>query len=402
MEHLGFKACKADSEVWMRPAVTDDGRNYWEFVLLYVDDVLCVSNQGIDVIKNEIGHYFQIKHPDKVGPPDIYLGNKVTKVQLENGKSAWSLSSSQYVQDAVKNVEDYFITLGKTLPKKANYPLKGDYRPTTDLTTELDSKQAAYYQSLIGVLRWIVELGRADISTEASMMSSFMTNFRVGHLEQTIHIFGYLKSYHNSEMVFDPSLPNIDEHDFGIEDWGHSVYNGAKETLPPNAPEPKGDGFIIRQFVDSDHTGIESTRRSRTGFITYLHSAPIYWFSKRQGSVQTSTFGSEFTALKEACEYSRGLNYKLRMMGIPVNHPTYVYCDNQSVATNSSIPTSVLKKKSSSIAYHFVREGVAANKWRLSYIFTHENIADMFTESLKDKSKRLKFIRTFLHHVGEN
>ena len=113
----------------------------------------------------------------------------------------------------------------------------------------------------------------------------------------------------------------------------------------------------------------------------------------------TSSFGSEFIAMKQCCEYLRGLRYKLRMMGIPCDFPSYIYGDNQSVLVNSSVPTSVLKKKSCSIAYHFVREGVAADEWRMTYISTHDNVADLFTKALRGGEKRLKFIRMFLHHI---
>ena len=107
---------------------------------------------------------------------------------LENGKEAWALSSSQYVQVAVKNVEDHLKSINKTLPRKATSPFRGDYRPEIDLSTELNPKQAAYYQSLIGVLRWIVELGRVDIAAESFMMASFMAAPRHGHLEQLFNI----------------------------------------------------------------------------------------------------------------------------------------------------------------------------------------------------------------------
>ena len=63
--------------------------------------------------------------------------------------------------------------------------------------------------------------------------------------------------------------------------------------------------------------------------------------------------------MKQCTEYVRGLRYKLRMMGIPCGEPTYVSGDNQSVLANTTVPESTLKKKSQSIAYHFVREGCA-------------------------------------------
>ncbi len=94
-----------------------------------------------------------------------------------------------------------------------------------------------------------------------------------------------------------------------------------------------------------------------------------------------STFGSEFVAMKQATEYIRVLRYKLRMMGIMVDEPAYVFGDNQSVLANTTAPGSMLKKKSNAIAYHFVREGCAHDEWRTTYINTDENVADLLDEA---------------------
>ena len=98
--------------------------------------------------------------------PDHYLGGKVRKVQLENGVYAWAFSSSQYVQTAVKNVEAYLDSQENKrwkMPSKADTLLTTTYRPELDVSRELNEVDAAYYQSLIGILRWMVELGRVDV-----------------------------------------------------------------------------------------------------------------------------------------------------------------------------------------------------------------------------------------------
>ena len=118
-----------------------------------------------------------------------------------------------------------------------------------------------------------------------------------------------------------------------------------------------------------------------------------------QGSCKTSTFGSEFVAMKQAMEYVRGLGFKLRMMGITVNEPAFVFGDNQSVLANTTSPASTLKKRSNAIAYHFVREGCARDEWRTAYINTHENVADLLTKPLPSGEKRTRFIRMLLHHI---
>jgi hypothetical protein len=93
----------------------------------------------------------------------------------------------------------------------------------------------------------------------------------------------------------------------------------------------RGKEVDLRLFVDSDHAGEQFTRRSRTGFVTYLNMAPIVWFSKRQPTVESSVFGAEFVAMKNGIETCRGLRYKLRMMGVTLSGPLAVYGDNMSV-----------------------------------------------------------------------
>ena len=151
--------------------------------------------------------------------------------------------------------------------------------------------------------------------------------------------------------------------------------------------------------MDADHASDTVTRRSRTGFLIFLNSSLVYFSSKKQLSVESSTFGSEFIAMKQCCEYVRGLRYKLRMMGIACNGPTYIEGDNQSVLVNSSIPDSTLKKKSQSIAYFFVREGSARDEWRIGYIKSCLNEADLLTKQLPHGEKRKSFVRNLLHHI---
>ncbi len=105
--------------------------------------------------------------------------------------------------------------------------------------------------------------------------------------------------------------------------------------------------------------------------------------------------------MKQCTEYIRGLRYKLRTMGINVIGPTYIYGDNQSVLANTTIPDSTLKKKSQSIAYHFVREGVARDEWRTAYVNTNENPADLLTKFLPSGPKRRRFVMMLLHHIFE-
>ena len=92
--------------------------------------------------------------------------------------------------------------------------------------------------------------------------------------------------------------------------------------------------------------------------------------------------------MKHGVETLRGICYKLRMMGVEVSGPTYIYGDNMSVVHNTSKPESVLKIKSNSICYHFVREPVAMKKCLVSHIPTRKNVADLLTKVLYGRKRK--------------
>mmetsp|Transcript_20562 Transcript_20562/g.19803 ORF Transcript_20562/g.19803 Transcript_20562/m.19803 type:complete len:91 (+) Transcript_20562:235-507(+) len=87
------------------------------------------------------------------------------------------------------------------------------------------------------------------------------------------------------------------------------------------------------------------------------------------------------------------------MIGIPVEGPSYIEGNNQSVLANITIPDSTLKKKSQSIAYHFVREGAVREEWRTTYVSTHDNESDLLTKQLASGDKRKGLVKNLLHHI---
>jgi hypothetical protein len=122
-------------------------------------------------------------------------------------------------------------------------------------------------------------------------------------------------------------------------------------------PRPRGRPVTTTEFVDASHAANKKTRRSHTGFLLFVNRAPILWYSKPQQTVESSTFSSELIALRAGTEASQYIFFKLRMFGIPIveGHATNIFCDNESVVKNSTKVESVLNKKHSSIADHYVR-----------------------------------------------
>ena len=385
-EDMKFFSCKADPDVWMRKATKPDGTQYWEYILCYVDDVLCISHEPKKLL-DCIAVNFTLK-AGSVKEPDLYLGAEISKYYIEESneptKVRWAMSSDSYVKNAVETVENSLkeVKLEFLPRKKIETPISAGYKPELDSTGELDPVRLNYFQGLIGVLRWICELGRLDIVLPVALLSRYLASPRWGHLEQALHIFAYLKKYNRSKMVFDETMPDFeDTSNFVIGDWSE-VYPGAKETIPLDQPQARGNPVVMSCFEDADHAGDVVNRRSQTGLIVFVNRAPIYWYSKKQNTVESSTFGSEMVAMKQSVEIIEGLRYKIRMMGFPLEGPCNVFCDNNAVVQNTSRPESTLKKKHLSVSYHRCREAQAAGTIRIAKEGTLTNIADMFTKLL--------------------
>ena len=187
----------------------------------------------------------------------------------------------------------------------------------------------------------------------------------------------------------------ISEERFTKYEWT-DFYKYAEEAEPPNMPTPRGRHMSTHTFVDSDHAGDKVTRRSQTGVLIFCCRAPVISYSKRQNSVETSTYGSELVAMRQAIDLVKALRYKLRMFGIPIDGPTDVFCDNESVFKNVSRPESVLSKKQHSISYHSAREAVASNIVRVAKEGTATNLSDLFTKMM-NKPKREGLLGRFMY-----
>ena len=113
-------------------------------------------------------------NPNSIGPRTQYLGNKVSHVTLDNGQNAGIFSSFHYVQNDVKKFIDKLAQKGRTIPKCGKSPWNINYRPETDTSTEIPARRSSYYQSMIGVIWWITEFGRVDITMEKLAMDSML------------------------------------------------------------------------------------------------------------------------------------------------------------------------------------------------------------------------------------
>jgi hypothetical protein len=380
LREMGFISSRADPDLWMRAAVKSNGDKIYEYVISYVDDLIF---QGLapKAFMDELGKRFTLK-PGSIKEPDTYLGVDIKKFRIHNSdepeKIRWAFESTSYIKKVIGEIEKELEEVNLKLLPNAKTPLASGYRPELDTSPELGSKQLNYYQGLIGILRWACEIGRIDILMPVSLLSRYLVSARQGHLEQVFHIFAYLKHHPRSTMVFDDTIPVFRGEKFVKCDWSE-FYPDACEAIPEKLPESRGKEVVMTCFVDADHAGCRETRRSHSGILIFVNRAPILWYSKRQNTVEASTYGSELLAMRLAIEMIEGLRYKLRMMGVPLSEECAVFCDNSAVVTNTR-PESTLKKKHAAINYHRVREAIAAGTIKVAKENTQTNLADILTK----------------------
>ena len=349
-------------------------------------------------IQDEIGEQWELKECS-IGSLLKYHGGLPQEVNLANGMRAWAFGSNQYVQAAVKNLVDNLHKQGEKLLYMAPMLLSCKYRPETDILPECGEEDVSYYHSFIRVLHWIVELGRVDIDAEVSMMSSHLAMTWVRHLQELYPIFAYLKAHMQTWKLCLIHTSNPDSYDF-ISQSGldlFAVWRGDINRRRRRASSPHAKA--IGSIHDNESICWQWSRRRYANLLLadwihcFLLEQRTNLFEFQEAKLMLDSHFWKWICCHEASVWIiRGLHYKLRM-GITVDEPAFVFGDNQSVLANTTNPTSTLKKKLNAIAYHFVREGIAHNKWRTTItINTNGNIADMSTKPLVNP-KQKKFVQ---------
>ncbi|KAL7566381.1 hypothetical protein ACA910_011122 [Epithemia clementina (nom. ined.)] len=163
-------------------------------------------------------------------------------------------------------------------------------------------------------------------------------------------------------------------------DWIRSVYGEVTEEIPDNAPEPLGKEVMISTYLDANLAHCMATGRVETAVLHFVNMTPIEWYSKRQATMETATYGSEFVAAKTTVEQIMDLCHTLRYMGVPIKQKTYMFGDNQSLITSSTLPHSMLNKRHNILAYHRVHKAIAAVILDFYWIDSKANKSDILSK----------------------
>lgn len=321
----------------------------------------------IETLENRYG--FSLKG---TGPTTYHLGIDVYR----DGHGILCIAPKKYIDKMLESYERMF----GAKPKLFSSPLESGDHPELDDSQELAIEDTKKYQSLIGSLQWVVQIGRFDVGTAVMTLSCFRANPRVGHLNRVKRIYGYLYKMRNGTIRIRVEEPDYSGLHNKVYDWEHSVYSGAEELYPEDAPTPLGKPVIMTTFVDANLYHDLITGRSVTGILHLFNKTVIDWYSKKQTTVETATYGSEFVAARTAMEQIIDLRTELRYLGVEIKGSTMMFGDNESVVNSSCIPHAKLHKRHNALSFHRVREGIAAGIAKFHHVKSNSNPADILSK----------------------
>ena len=347
LQEMKFKPSKADPDVWMR---LEPGGTCYEYIAVYVDD-LTIAAKDSQAFCNELKKKYNLKLKG-VGPLEYHLGCTYKK----DPDGTLAADPRRYVNQILESFERMF----KEKPRKSRPPLEGGDHPELDTSELCDEHQTKQFQTLIGQLQWLISLGRFDIALHVMSLSRFRAQPRKGHLDRAKRIVGYLLFLPDGAIRFrigEPDFSSLKDQEY---DWTRTVYSGACEQIPHDIPKPLGKHVQTTHYVDANLHHDLATGKAVTAALHFLNQTPIDAYTKRQSTVETATYGSEFVAARTAVDQIIDIRTTLRYLGVPIRDKSYMFGDNKSVVTSSTIPNSTISKRHHLASYHRVREAIAA------------------------------------------
>ena len=240
---------------------------------------------------------------------------------------------------------------------------------------------AAKYLTMVGQLQWLVTLGRFDLPCSSSNHVKAQSCPRQGHMDRLKRIYSYAIRTRDYAVRFRTDQPDysfLPDQDF---DWTHSVYGDVNKILPDDMPEPLGKAVVTTTTMDANLNHCLATSKSLTGCLHFVNKTPVDWYSKKQATVETATYGSEFVAAKTATEQIMDIRQTLRYFGATIGSKSFLFGDNRSVVTSATLPHSTLTKHRNILAFHRVREAIAAELMAFYWIQSAYNLSDnMFSK----------------------
>jgi hypothetical protein len=163
-------------------------------------------------------------------------------------------------------------------------------------------------------------------------------------------------------------------------DWERSVYGNVSEMLPSDAPKPLSKYVTLTHYYDANLFHDIITGHSVTGILHLINKTPLDWYSKKQATVETATYGSEFVVAHTCIDQIIDLRATLHYLGIPIRDKSYVFGDNKMVVDSLTIPHAKLHKCHHALSFHCVWGAIAAKFIEMHRIDGILNPADILSK----------------------
>ena len=350
---------EADPCIWLRKA---PNLRCNEFIAVYVD-ALCIAIESpsaiIQIFKSK--YHLMVKGD---GQLTYHLGADY----FEDPDGTFVGQPKKYID---KLADTYKRLFNEDPPKGYKTPLDKNDHPELDTSEIIEGDMAAIYLTMVGQLQWLVTLGRFDIHAQVATMSRFRGSPRQGHMDRLKRIYSYAirtKDYAIRFRTDQPDYSFLPDQDF---DWTYSVYGNVQKLLPDDMPEPLGEAVTTTTTMDADLNHCLATGKSLTGCLHFVNKTPVDWYSKKQATVGTATYGSEFVM---------DIRQNLRYLGAPIGAKSFFFGDNRSVVTSATLLHSTLTKRHNILAFHRVRGAITVKHMALYWIQSAYNLSDMLSK----------------------
>ena len=232
-------------------------------------------------------------------------------------------------------------------------------------------------------------------------LSGFRSQPRKGHLEQIKRIYGYLSRFKHFHLKFRTEEPDMSYFKNKTKfDWSKSIYGDHMEDIPVDAPKPLGKQVTLIHYFNANLMHDVLSGKAVTGCIHLANKTPIMWYSKKQATSETATYGAEFISGRTCIEQMIDLRQTFRYLGIPIHDTSYIFGDNETMIQSSSFPYARLHKRHNILSYHFVRSMISRGFIALHHIRSANNLAGILTKHSWSHNSAYNLLRPIFHHTG--
>ena len=336
VEKMNMRKCLADQCLFTRK--TSKGT---VLIAVYIDDTLCVGKQdAIDELKAEIKKYFSTKEE---GPLQEYVGCEIIK----EGRSKLFMSQ----QVLLKKLERTFGEIVNKLPVYKTPSGTGfKVERCVDVNERISEEKQSMYRSGIGMLLFLVKFSRPDISNSVRELSKANDGATEKHYRGLLRTIKYVLDTKQKALMYDT---------------GNKI-----KTV-----------WKLKAFCDSDFAGDKETRRSVSGYCIYLFDCLIAWKSKGQKHVTLSSTEAEYVAVSDVCCEIMFIRMILWFLGIKIELPIIVHCDNVGAIFLSYNAKISQRTKHVDTKYRYVGEWVEDGIIKIVFVRSENNVADILTKN---------------------